>query len=271
MSFDSDRFVSDKAYATGKTMFVGVVALTLLAAFLATKIITEVIEWNKADNVYPTNVISVFGEGEVVAVPDVAEFSFSVNERGDSVEAAQGVATGKINAAIDFLKGKGIEEKDIETTGYNAYPRYQYTTCTGTVCVNEQTLIGYEVSQNVSVTVRDTSKAGELLSGVGSTGISNISGLSFKIDDMEKYKQEARMIAIEKAKDQAKDLAKGLDVKLKGIINFSEDSGYYGYGGMNAVPEMSVRQMSADMAASPQLPSGEEKVRTKVYITYEFK
>jgi uncharacterized protein YggE len=270
MNLGSNRFVSDRPYAVGKTLYVGAVALCLLATFLFVKIVTEVIAWSDGDTTYPSNVISVTGEGEVVAVPDVAEFSFSVNEKGDSVEAAQTIATTKINSAINFLKSNGVEEKDIETTGYNAYPQYEYTPCRDAYCVSEQKLIGYEVSQTLTITVRDTKKAGELLSGVGSTGISNISGILFTVDDIEKYKDEARLQAIEKAKSQAEVLAKGLGVKLKGVVSFSEDSGpaAYDYGmGGDARAEMSVSKV----AVSPEIPVGEEKVTTRVYVTYEIR
>jgi hypothetical protein len=264
---DQNRFVSDRSYAVGKALFAGVIVAALLGIFIATKIVTEVIAWTEGDDTYPSNVISVTGEGEAVAVPDVAEFTFSVNEKGESVEVAQTGATNKMNAAIDFLKKNGVEEKDIKTTGYNAYPQYQYTTCTGMVCVNEQKLIGYEVSQTISVTVRDTAKAGELLSGVGKTGITNVSGLSFKVDDPEKFKKEARLMAIEKAKAQAEVLAEGLGVKLKGVVSFSEDSGPYGYGmggdGMMA--------KESAVSSAPQIPSGEEKITSKVYVTYEIR
>lgn len=267
---DSNRFVSDRSYAVGKALYLGVVLMCLLATFVATKIVTEVVKWTEGDDTYPSNVISVTGEGEAVAVPDVAEFSFSVNEKGASVDVAQKTATTKINSAIDFLKENGVEEKDIKTTGYNAYPQYQYTTCTGAVCVSDQKLIGYEVSQTVSVTVRDTAKAGDLLSGVGKTGISNISGLSFKVDDQEKFKNEARVMAIEKAKEQAEVLADGLGVKLKGVVSFSEDSSpYYDRYGMGG--DMMLGKEAAMSSVSPQIPSGEQKITSRVYVTYEIR
>lgn len=269
MSLDPSRFVSDRSYAVGQALFIGVIVLFLLSLFLTTKIVTEVLAWkNVADENYPSNVISVTGVGEAIAVPDVAQFSFSVNEKGESVEIAQDFASKKMNAAIDFLKKSGVEEKDIETTGYNAYPQYQYDYCRGFECTSEQKLIGYEVSQTISVTVRDTKKAGELLSGVGQTGVTNISGIAFIVDDEEKFKEEARTKAIEAARTQAESIAKGLGVKLKGVVGFSEDAGYYpqpyyegGYGG----------DMMVKSSVAPELPAGEEKITSRVYVTYEIK
>ncbi len=269
MNFDSSRFVSDKSYAVGKALYMGVIVMCILSTFIAVKIVTEVIKWVDGDKQFPSNTVSVTGEGEAIAVPDVAEFSFSVNEKGSSVEAAQKIATDKINKAIDYLKSNGVEEKDIETTNYNAYPQYEYSTCREYYgCTSEQKLIGYEVNQSMSVTVRDTTKSGELLSGVGATGISNISGLSFKVDNPDKYKDEARLEAIGKAKSQAKLLADGLGVKLKGVVSFSEDSNPYMEYGMGGDGR---EGMSIKAASSPQIPVGEEKVTSRVYVTYEIR
>lgn len=266
---DSNRFVSDKAYATGKTLYLAVIVMCLLAVFITTKVVTEVVAWSDGDDTYPSNIVSVTGEGEVMAITDVAEFSFSVNEKGNTVEAAQDIASGKINSAIDYLKKNGVEEKDIKTTGYNAYPQYKYTYCFETGCTTEQKLIGYEVSQTITVTVRDTAKAGDLLSGVAKSGLTNILGLAFKVDDLEKYKNEARLKAIEKAKFQAEVLAKALGVKLKGVVSFSEDSGDYGYGmGGDSMIAKSEGMMASE---APQLPAGEEKVKSRVYVTYEIR
>jgi uncharacterized protein YggE len=106
-----------------------------------------------------TNTITVSGEGEVFAVPDLATFSVSVTEDAKEVEDAQKVATKKINDIIDFLKKQGIEEKDIKTTGYNVYPKYEWVeiVCIKAPCSRgKQEMTGFEISQTVSVKVRDT-------------------------------------------------------------------------------------------------------------------
>lgn len=268
MHVDKERFLTDRSYASGWVMYCSLFVLTLLSIFLLTKIVTEVIAWTDDGNqTYPTNTINVVGQAEVVAVPDVATFDFSINVTGESVEIAQTEAASKANAALDFLKSNGVEEKDIKATAYNAYPRYEYDYCQGFNCRSEQRLVGYDVSQSFLVTVRDTAKAGELLSGIGATGITNVSGLNFTIDDPEKLKEEARSQAIADAREQADRLAKDLGVKIKEMVSFNEDQGYspepyYGMGGEMAV---------SAKAAAPQLPVGENTVKSRVYITYEIK
>jgi uncharacterized protein YggE len=216
----------------------------------------------------------------VFAVPDVAEFSFSVTEENMAVGKAQENATKKMNAILDSLKKGGVEEKDIKTIGYNVNPRYEWETkqqiCpAGAYCppVNngERVLKGYEVSQTVSVKVRDTAKAGELLASVGSLGAQNVSGLNFTFDDEDKVIADARKEAIEDARAKAKELARTLGVNLVRVVNFQE-----GYGG-GPTYYKGVEMMAADgrggavANVAPEIPAGENKVTSNVTITYEIR
>src|SRR3989344_3434607 len=151
-----------------RTALLGV--LVVLGLYLAAQTIGEIWQFRYIGSGMPaTNVISVTGEGEAVAVPDRAEFTFSVVEKKDSVRDAQSATAAKINAAIAYLKEAGVDEKDIKTVGYNVYPQYEWQAgaCTsGGICPpGRQVLLGYEVRQTLTIKVRDTEKAGGLLSG----------------------------------------------------------------------------------------------------------
>lgn len=253
---------------------VGAVALGMLALFLLVQTISAFKEFKFIGTGVPaTNTISVSGRGEVFAVPDMGEFTVTVREEAETVAFAQEEATKKINAVIDYLKGAGVEEKDIKTVSYNVNPKYEWNqaTCREGYCPpGKQVLIGFEVWQSLSVKVRDTKKAGELLSGVGSKGASEVSGLSFTIDDEDALKKEAREQAIEEAEEKAEELAEALGVKLVRVVGFNEDyGGYpppiaYGMGG----DAMMVRE--AKMAA-PEIPVGENKIVSNVNVTYEIR
>jgi uncharacterized protein YggE len=221
-----------------------------------------------------TNVITVSGEGEVFAVPDLATFSVTVTEEAKEVKDAQKVATKKMNAIIEYLKDQGVEEKDIKTTSYNVYPKYEWITesCArgpGYPCGGgKQELAGFEVSQTLDVKVRDTEKAGDILSGVGSRGVQNVSGLSFTIDEEDKLKAEAREKAIDDAEEKANELADQLGVSLVRIVGFSENGDqpvYYKREMLMAADT----EMSSAAAPAPQLPTGENKISSNVTITYE--
>ncbi|MDO8552886.1 MAG: SIMPL domain-containing protein [bacterium] len=250
-------------------------ALGFLALFLLVSTITELKGLRYiGSGVSASNTISVSGEGEVFAVPDTATFSVTVLEKAKEVKDAQDAATKKVNDIIAYLKQGGIEEKDIKTTDYNINPDYEWkqSACPqGVFCPpGNQVLVGFQVSQTLSVKVRDTKKAGDLLSGVGSRGATQVSGLSFTIDDEDALKAQARDKAIAEAKEKAKALAKSLGVSLVRVVGFSES----GAGGpiYYAKAAMSLGRGGAeDASVAPEIPVGENKIVSNVNIVYEIR
>jgi uncharacterized protein YggE len=212
--------------------------------------------------------ITVTGKGEVFVTPDIATVSFGVTAENLDVAKAQTAATIKMNNIIDLLKREGVEAKDTKLTNYNIYPRYDYLQATAPYYTGKQVLAAYVVSQTVEVKIRDISKAGGILSGVGSLGVTDVSGLTFAVDNQDEVKDQARDLAIVDAKDQAKILAKGLGVRLVKITAFSEGGNYPVYYEMNK--SMAVG-MGGDSAVAPQVPMGENKITSNVSITYEIR
>ena len=258
-----------------------ITAIILLAIFLGIKAINAVKEYSYiGSGVYPTNTITVSGTGEVFAIPDIGSFSFSVYEEGQTVKDAQDKAS-KMNSILDALKGMGIEEKDIKTTDYNSGPKYEWR---NSVCPKpldgvgevycppgKSVLIGYEVGQTISVKVRKTDEAGTALTKVGELGATNISSLSFVVDDDEVVKAEAREKAIINAKAKAKVLSKSLDIKLVRIISFNDSNDYPVYYGADAMEVKGMGSVSSAPTVAPRIPVGENRVVSNVSITYEVK
>lgn len=220
----------------------------------------------------PTTV-SVTGEGEVMAKPDIGKFSFSVIEEGvDAATAMQSSGT-KINDILAAIKEAGVEEKDIKTDYYNLSPKYKYESrpCpVGNYCPGEEVADGFEVVQNISVKVRDLDKIGALLALVNEKGATNISSLEMTIDDTNVLKAEARTLAIAQAKEKAEALAAELNVKLVKMVGYYEDENnspepYYGMGGD------SMMRMSEASFSAPEVPVGENTTVSRVTLTYEIR
>lgn len=244
-----------------------------LALFLVVKTINAIKEYRFiGGGASATNTITISGKGEVFAVPDIVEFSFSVTEEKKTVAEAQEIAALIINNIIAFLENSDIKNVDIKTINYNIYPRYEYETkeCSNGFCPpgGERVLKGFEVNQSVSVKVRDTEKAGKVLAGIGELGASNISGLNFTIDDEEELFKEARKKAIDDARKKAKQLAGDLDVKLVRVVSFSE-SGNQPYYKNFAFAE--VASLDSFGAGAPEIPVGENKITSNVSISYEIR
>lgn len=216
--------------------------------------------------------ITVDGKGEVFAKPDVATFSFSVIAKENDATTAQSVSATTMEGIVGYLKEKGVEDKDIKTTGYYLNPRYEYpeVRCTEWGCppTGEPKLIGYEVVQSVTVKVRKTEDAGMLTAGVGEYGASNVGSLSFTIDDEDSLKKEARTMAIEDAQAKAKDLADKLGVRIVRMNGYWEDQGAMPYyGGMGG--DMMQMAMAKEASVPAVIPTGENMISSMVHITYE--
>lgn len=213
--------------------------------------------------------ISVAGEGEVLAVPDVGQFTFAVNAEADDAATAQEESASKVNDILAYLKEQGVEEKDIKTTNYNLSPKWRWEerVCpVGSYCPpGERVQDGVTVTQRVEVKVRDTEQAGQLLAGVGERGATDISNLRFTVDDTDELKAEARAQAIADAQEKAATLATQLGVRVVRLAHYNEQSdGFMPY---------TERFMAADAAeglgGGPQLPTGEESTVVRVNVTYE--
>lgn len=217
--------------------------------------------------------ISVSGEGEVLAVPDVGQFSFSVNAEGATAPIAQEESGSKINAILAYLAEQGIEDKDIKNQNYNLYPRWKYEEriCpVGSFCPGgERVQDGFEVSQTISVKVRNTDDAGAIIAGVGELGATNISNLNFTVDDVEALQSEARAKAIEDAKEKASVLAGQLNVRIIRLVNYNEGGGYYPQYADTRMMSMDAEESSGFGGAN--MPVGEQSTKVQVNIIYEVK
>jgi uncharacterized protein YggE len=250
------------------------IALGMLALFLLILAISSLKQFRFiGSGVTATNTISVSGTADVFAVPDTATFSYSVMvSNAKDVTTAQTEVNTKGNTIMTYLKGQGVDEKDIQTTDYSVNPHYEYSqaACSSNFCPpGRQTLTGYDVSETVTVKVRDTKKAGDLLSGIGSKGATNLSGLSFTIDDQTKLEAEARTKAINDARAKADELAKELGVSLVRVVGFSEN----GNGPIYYAKTMSMDAggVAPQSAPAPEIATGQNKITSNVSVTYEIR
>lgn len=243
----------------------GALTLVMVILTLASVIILNL---NRAEQTEYPATITVEGTGEVVAIPDIATFSFAVEAEAETADEAQGESAESINGIISYLEESGVAENDIETTSYNLYPRYTFTEriCpAGSFCPpGERVQDGFTVSQRVSVKVRDTEQAGALISGVGERGATNISSLDFTIDDTEALEAEARSEAIANARAEAETLAEDLGVQIVKLTSYYENAPTRGMDSRF----MAVEEASFDVP-TPNLPAGEEKTMVTVNVTYE--
>lgn len=221
--------------------------------------------------------LAVAGEGKTTVRPDVAVFTAGVVTQAGKVNDAQAENTRKSNAIIDFLKKRGVEEKDIKTTEYNIYPQYQSSFPPPCVApgpcpltsIRPPETVSYQVRQTIQVKVRDLGKVDDLLAGVVSAGANEVGSITFKVDDPDAARATARKKAIDNAMAKAQILANDLGVRLKKIVAYSDES--TNYPPPYIVNGLAEAKGIAAAAPGPQVQPGEQEVTANVTIIYEFR
>ena len=263
-------FTPHNALRMGKVLLVlGIVAIL----FVGMLFVNETKKFAAPGDLANAATINVTGTGTAFAIPDVATETYTVEQKAATVTAAQATVTATANAALAFLKSSGIADKDIQTTDYSANPEYSYPTpCVpGRACTDvssSPTITGYDVSETVTVKIRDTSKVGAIVDGLGAKGVTGLSGPNFMVDDPDTVNASARASAIADAEQNAEVLAKQLGVTLVRITSFSDNSG----GGTVYPMAYAAKGMAMDSAAAaptPDISAGQNKYVSNVTLTYE--
>lgn len=206
--------------------------------------------------------ITISGEGKVVAIPDIATIQLGLNTEKKSVAEAQKENTAKMNELNKQLKAQGVDAKDIQTSNYSIYPQYDWNN-------GRQTLRGYQVSQTVTVKIRNLDKVGDIVSAAGTLGLNQVGGLSFDIDEPEVLRQQARIKALENAREKAKALADIMGVKLGKVVSFNESSTYPGPIYKSYAMDGAIGMGGA--APAPEIQSGSMDIVIDATVVYELK
>jgi uncharacterized protein YggE len=216
----------------------------------------------------PVNTITVSGEGEIYAKPDLSLIDLMVKTEAKTVAAAMELNSQKMNKVIEAVKAMEVVEGDLQTKTFNIYPRYEWQKSELSIFPEgKRVLVGYEVQQELAVKIRNLTKIGSIIQGATEAGANQIGDLQLLVDKEETFKAQAREEAIQQAKEKAQSLASQLGVRLGQIINFQEQAAtpYFMsrlYGATPALKE------SADVTI-PEIEVGENKIRVEVGITYE--
>lgn len=246
------------------------IAIVIVIFIFAYSTVMYVNSYSKSIQPSSFRQFSASGEGKVTAVPDIAQFTFSVITQGDkNITTLQKDNTEKVNQAIDFLKSSGIDPKDIKTQNYNLNPRYQYYSCPQDVSgpCRPPEITGYTITQTVLVKIRDFSKIGDVLAGIIEKGANSVSQLFFTIDNPVSLQNKARTEAIEKAKEKANLIAKDAGFKVGRLIAISEN-GYYPIP-FQTKELMSIGGGNAEPLPAPNIEPGSQEITATITLTYE--
>ena len=215
-----------------------------------------------ADEVKMNRIISLTGHGEVRAVPDMAVINMGVVSSAETARAALDANTKAMTELIANLKAANIDDKDIATSNFSVNPRLDYGQNGGQV----PKLVGYDVTNAVTVIVHKIDGLGALLDNVVSSGSNQINGISFSVSNSDAAMDEARKLAVKDATHKAQIYAGAASINMGNIMSLSESSGM-------AEPPVTfsrAKAMSADSAPVP-IAQGSQVISVDVNISWEIK
>ena len=166
----------------------------------------------------PARTITVTGQGDARAVPDEAQLSTGVVAQGRTAAEALAANSEAMNAVFDTLKQLGIPERSIQTSEFNVSP--QYRNDKNGERTNE--IIGYEVTNSVSVTLDDLKRLGPVLDALVASGSNSLGNIAFTIHDPKPLMTNAREAAMKDAMDRATTYARAGGLTLGRILSVSE-------------------------------------------------
>lgn len=206
--------------------------------------------------------VSAVGNAEITADPDIAYVTLGVRVTKSTVKSAQDENTKLMNAVINSAKKAGVEEKDIQTNNISVYPSYDYSS-------SAQKVIGYDVSNSVSITIRDLDKVGSIVDGALAAGANTVNGLIFDLEDKDPVYNKALAQATKKASSKAKVMAEAAGLKVGGIESIIESGASVQ---MNRAGSSYYYDVVVDEATSSSfggsIQAGQVTVSANVTVTY---
>lgn len=208
--------------------------------------------------------IAIEGHGEVRAAPDMATINSGVTSQGETAREALDANTAAMTELISTLKAAGIEARDIQTSGFSVNPNYVYSDARDANGYSLPPRInGYQVSNSVTVTVRDLEDLGAILDKSVTVGANTVNGVTFSVADPSELLDQARKAAFADARHKAELYAQAAGAELGDLETISEQRN------VNS-PEPYPMYARAEMAAAPvPVEAGEMSFGVTVSVSWD--
>ena len=200
--------------------------------------------------------------------PDTATINFTIETTDKTSQKALETNNQKMNKLVEIIKKELNSNESVKTSAYNLRQQYEYNNVT-----KKNVMTGYIVTNSVIVTLKDTKKAGHLISVATQNGATKVNGLSFTIQSTDAVCKELTQKAVLKAKKQAEDILAPLGKTIDSIENISYGCSTQGeYRAYSNYLMKSYAAGAADAAISDTpVEQGETKVTANVTIVFRIK
>lgn len=202
------------------------------------------------------SMVTVNGEGKILVAPDQVSISVSVKTKGSKAADVKKENDTKVDGVLKYIKKMGISKEDFQTTRVSLNDQYDY----------DKKKHNYVADQTIQILVKDLSKYDTLMEGLVDSGINNIANIEFQSSQLEKYKSEARKLAILNAKAKAQDYVGALGQKMGiaiAIVDNSQD-----YTPRPRYEMMAMKMDDAAMGGNDTLAAGEIEIKANVMVSF---
>jgi uncharacterized protein YggE len=212
----------------------------------------------------PTGTITVSGSGEATGSPDVAYVSLGVEVMNADLGAALAETNTKMTAIIGAIRELGIAAEDMQTLQFGVWSDTSGAPSPmgGGGTPGTITGIVYHVTNIMRITVRDTSQVQAVVDSAVSAGANNIQGLNFGLDDPAALEREARIKALDDARERASQIAAAIGVTLGEPMTVTE-------GSISGYPTIQMAAAPGYGAGGGGFQEGQLSVSVEVQVTYD--
>jgi uncharacterized protein YggE len=236
--------------------------IALLMVLLTVPIAAQAHDETKSE--VPT--LTVSATGTLSVVPDTAFVTFGMGTVGKSLAEAQRQNNAVMQKVTERLRDLQIEKERIQTSSFTVSPQYKPPPKRPTDAPPAPPeIIGYMVSNTVTVEVRNLEKVASVIEESLTAGANHFQGLHWTLRDEQQAKLSALKNAAAKAREKATALSEALHVKLGRLISVTENGHM-----VRPMPRASRSTMAMDAGGGePPIFSGEMKVEATVTLAYE--
>ncbi|WP_075998098.1 SIMPL domain-containing protein [Salaquimonas pukyongi] len=213
----------------------------------------------------PVPQISIVGEASVDVAPDLAILDLGVLREGKTAREALSANNLAMSEVLDAMKQAGIEARDLQTSNFAIHPKYVHHRPKDGEEQKPPRIVGYRVTNTLTVRIRDLEKTGEILDRAVTLGVNTGGSIRFANDDPKSEIAKARAAAMKDAIARAKTLLEAAGAKLGPILSISEN-----YNTPRPVPMARGKMMAeAAMADSVPIEGGENTYSVTVSVSWK--
>lgn len=216
-----------------------------------------------AETASDARTLRMVGTGEATVVPDQLTFTLSVTDKQPGLDQALAGSSASMDRVLARLKDFGIREGDLQTTGLQMYPEYDYPE------YGPPVLTGYRVTQRAQVTVRELAQGGQAVSAAIDTGGNGVraTDLRLGIADPEAALRRARDAAVAAATAKAEQYAAATGQALGDVLGLREVSDG---GSRMPIRDLALQRSAAYADKALPISAGKEDLSVKVEVLWAF-